>query len=881
MKPNAFTFSLFGVRLSRALAAFAAFSALAVAIPAQVSLPPGIPAPPATIPPPLPAVVPAVPGAVPAAPVPVVPGVFDPAEPVTPAAPGAIPGPAFPPAASGPAFPPVAPDPAVPPPGPAPVDPSVPPAGPAAPGPAGVDTGMAAPGLLSDPAELSHIEGLDEPMERLKLRDQDGKMVLELIQMITGRHILRPQNLPQVQLNFDSFDVLTKRETLLALESLLAMNGIAITKIDNLFWKAVPALGVNAQVPIWLDGDARLVPPSQRIYVKMFHLNYAPATEVREQLNPFATPNVSSLLVFEKANSILVTDSLLNLQRMEKLLDTIDRPIRKEDLGTEFFVWDTQHAGARELETKLKAMIEGSLKPFLGGTTLVDSDERTGKLVVVTRTQNLETIQFILETLDAPVKMKTSSKLFKLMHAESKEIRTILDEVVKNQQRIKQQAQGRQSGARPTPASTNPKPPTPGAKPPAVATTTAGAEGSDGSHEFSDFITISADERSNSILVYGTKEDIEEIGRMIESLDHPLPLARIDTIFVMVDLSQEHMRGIDALFKDLKFDKDIEKRVLVPDDGPDRTPGTADDTESWTIQRSLGSGDEFRGKAMIPGLMSTIPFQMHNWKLTGIEWGQIFAQSASRNDVRIFSTPSLMVSHNAPDVHISIEDERSIIYPVWGGLQNNRNYDPNQDPNSATNMGAGRDMLSAKTQMQIKKPKIGLPAYDENGTLIKKGSIFMEVEVKAEKFDETEVNVYQGQKLPSKKNREAKTHVTVQDGEIIVIGGLQEVQMDMTEARYNFLSGIPYLGKKFFTPKTTKYTPTELLIFLRTTIINPEIDATPRNINNIDSRMESDYTPVFRSPSGKILSNTSGKVISRNEDYSDPDEPSALPVFND
>ena len=56
------------------------------------------------------------------------------------------------------------------------------------------------------------------------------------------------------------------------------------------------------------------------------------------------------------------------------------------------------------------------------------------------------------------------------------------------------------------------------------------AGGGDGAHEFSDFITISSDERSNAILVYGTRPDIEEIGRMIESLDQPLPLARIDTI---------------------------------------------------------------------------------------------------------------------------------------------------------------------------------------------------------------------------------------------------------------------------------------------------------------------------------------------------------------
>ena len=287
-------------------------------------------------------------------------------------------------------------------------------------------------------------------MERLKLRDQDTNMILDMLQLITGRYILRPQNLPAVKITFDSMEVLTKRETLSALESLLAMNGIGITKIDSKFFKAVPATNMNVHVPIWLDAPASSLKPSQRIYFKMFHLRYAPANEVREQLNPFSTPNVGSLLVFEKANSILVTDSLLNLQRMEKILLTLDRPIDKEDLGTDFFVWDTKHAGARDLENKLKSMIDGSLKSFLGGTTQVDSDERTGKLFIVTRKENIETLKFILETFDAPVKMKTTSKLFKLQHAESKEIQAILDEVIKNQQRIKQQVQGRTTTPRPT-----------------------------------------------------------------------------------------------------------------------------------------------------------------------------------------------------------------------------------------------------------------------------------------------------------------------------------------------------------------------------------------------------------------------------------------------
>ena len=652
------------------------------------------------------------------------------------------------------------------------------------------------------------------------------------------------------------------------------MNGVGISRINDRVYKAVPAAGMNVHVPIWLEGSASSIKPSQRIYMKMFHLEYAPAVEVREQLIPFSTPNVGALLLFEKANSILATDSLLNLQRMEKLLVSIDRPISREELGTEFFIHDTLHAGARELETKLKTMIEGSFKSFIGGTTQVDSDERTGKLIVVTRTENLETIKFILATLDAPVKMKTTSKLFKLQHAEAKDIQSILDEVIKKQQSIKQKVQG---GKNIRPSANNSKsgakPPTPGgqnsAAPGANQTNSSSGE-AEGSHEFSDFITISADERSNAILVYGTKADITEIGMMIESLDQPLPLARIDTIFVMVDLTEQNQRGIDALFSNLEWSKyfrGARGEGLFGETATANESLTLPSGETATRQVPIESNN-LQGIMGIPGINSAIPFEMSDWELTGVRWDQIFALSSERNDVRIFSTPSLMVSHNAPEVHILIEDERNIVIPTYYG-------NTSTDGTSST---GNAEKITAKTSLEIKKPKIGLPLIDENGTIISKGSIFMEVEVKAEKFDETQSNTYQGQSLPAKKIREAKSFVTIRDEEIIVLGGLQEVQVDSTESKYNLLSDIPYFGDKFFRPQTIKYTPTELLIFLKPTIMKPGRDNTLKNIRSIDERIDSEYAPKFRSPSGRILGMPNIDGIQQNN-TSSPDVQSSKPSF--
>ena len=65
---------------------------------------------------------------------------------------------------------------------------------------------------------------------------------------------------------------------------------------------------------------------------------------------------------------------------------------------------------------------------------------------------------------------------------------------------------------------------------------------------------------------------------MIEVLDVPLPMARIDTIFVMVDLSQANQRGIDALFQDLEWSDDSTiESTTTTNPGADGQLGTSDD----------------------------------------------------------------------------------------------------------------------------------------------------------------------------------------------------------------------------------------------------------------------------------------------------------------
>jgi general secretion pathway protein D len=420
---------------------------------------------------------------------------------------------------------------------------------------------------LSDPNELLLIDGLDEEFEVLKLRDQDTNMILDMIQLITGRYILRPQNLPQVKITFDSMTLLTKRETLMAVESLLSMNGVAITKINDKFYKAVPAQGVNVHVPIWLDGPASIIKPSQNIYIKLYRLEYTPVEKMREILNPFATPNVSSLLTFPHANSIMITDALINLQRMEKIIGETDKPMTESEIDIEIFTIDLNHTEAKEFLSK-------SLSPILkdGGllanrfqvTPHFQAPDQGTKLTVVCHMQDVSILQKIIESLNVDNALEEPrSELITLYHADAEQVSDILQGIIG-------------ASTKSISKGSTTKSPSPAPKPATNNATKSVSTGSSINGNFSEFAQVVPDPRSNGIFIHGTDKDIQMASDIVEQLDKPLPMAQIDTIFVMVDISEGSSSGVDSFFKNIQWSKNGGVTRTLTDANSDGTPSDSE-----------------------------------------------------------------------------------------------------------------------------------------------------------------------------------------------------------------------------------------------------------------------------------------------------------------
>ena len=201
------------------------------------------------------------------------------------------------------------------------------------------------------------IEDPDAIIDLIVLTDETAIQVLELLEQLTGKIILRRQDIPATKINFNSRGPLKKSEAILALESLLSLNGVMLTDMGGRFLKAVPASNPSSQVPNMIMGSTLEKESSQQIYAKLFKLDYLVADQTTTGIiSPFLSPN-NNLTIFPKSNAYLITDALINLQRIESLLAEMDKP---EKVREEIEFIKLEYIQASDMQSQLSTLIEGS-----------------------------------------------------------------------------------------------------------------------------------------------------------------------------------------------------------------------------------------------------------------------------------------------------------------------------------------------------------------------------------------------------------------------------------------------------------------------------------------------------------------------------------------
>ncbi len=601
------------------------------------------------------------------------------------------------------------------------------------------------------------VEDPDVVIDLLVLTDETAIQVIELLEQLTDKIILRRQDLPVTKINFNSRGPIKKSEAILALESLLSLNGIMLTDMGGRFLKAVPASNPSTQVPTMIHGSTQYLPSSQQIYAKLFKLNYLVADQSTTNLITSSLSPNHNLTIYPKSNALLITDALVNLQRIETLLKENDQPQTIRE-SVEFI--KLEFVQAKDMESQLRSLIDGSLKSYLQGNTNITVDERTNQLILVTHPANLALIQSVIDNIDIDAAPLTASEVFPLKQAKAEDVVKIIDEIITGQRKSRED-DARTANAKPNQPSPAPSP-TPNSNSPIASIANAN---SNASLQFSEFVGLSADERINAIVAYGTQQDLKTLETLIEKIDIPLPQVRIEAIITEVRLSEDQATGLS--------------NFIINYDGS----GFLDSPKKLKLSNLDNAGDKIN-----PFIGTTTAIVSGKFSFEGI-----LELAESDSDVKVLSTPSIVVSHNEEGT-INVSESR----PIVTGSQTTLN---------SSNVRSNIEFRDIGIQLEV-TPLIGAD-----------GSVQMEINQSADSISgKTTID---GNEQPIIGKREANSTITVSDKEIAILAGLQQNEISDSGSFFPLIGRLPLL-KNILSGTTKSYNRTELVIFIRPTIIrNP------------------------------------------------------------
>jgi general secretion pathway protein D len=492
-------------------------------------------------------------------------------------------------------------------------------------------------------------------------------------------------------------------------------------------------------------------------------------------------------VVLEKANSALVTDTVANLQRLETLIRAVDRP---NDGATPVF-YPVHHAKASDLVSKIKTLLTGPTATRFSTTTVYIADDRTNQVIVLCDPREQPFFNNLITNLDSDSASNIRTDVIYLKHATAKDLGTTLSSLISGQQSAAQKASSQ--SVRPGEIAGGPQPGAPGG-----ATTNASA-GEGGTNEFSSLMTVIADDRSNSIVVSGTVDDIRLMHELIDKLDAPLPQVRIEVIIAEVTLSDTDQSGITALGLTVGQSSNGATHIVNWAGGATTSSGTSGTTTTPSIPGTSIAGWDFTN-----GIVNPLAF---NAALNATSAG-------GKSLTKVLSSQVIVTAHGKQAEAISGEQ-----VPISSSTTST--------PVSGVSSGFATTGTTSYQTIAIDLKVT--PLVGDNG------DVQLTIDQKVNDIDG--YSNLNGNQTPIIANREANSYVTVKDGQMIVLGGLQKTSKSSTQNKIGFLFEIPIISQ-LLGGHTDDVERTELLFFIRPHIIPPDSSTadTVRNINAMSNK---------------------------------------------
>lgn len=619
------------------------------------------------------------------------------------------------------------------------------------------------------------------------------------------------------QMTLYSEQPLTEREAFLNYLSALRGLGFTVVDVGGLL-KVVPEAEAKMQTGTVSVGQ--VVRSGDQILTQVFSLRHENVNNLVTVLRPLITPN-NTINANPGNNTLVITDYADNLQRLARIIAALDTPA-----ATDVEVVPVRHAVASDLAPMVQRFADTSAggapgaPAAMSGSVTVMADPRTNSLLVrAPNAARLAVVRGVIEKLDRPSANQSPTGniyVVYLKNADATRLATVL-----------RAAYGAGAGAGAGGGAT------PGGLGSAASTGSAGAlTGAAGGAGASPQATtpvaaqaspstggfVQADPATNALIITAPEPMYRQLRAVIDQLDARRAQVYVESMIVKMDAQKAAEFGFQ--WQGL-LGNSSNKYGVVGGTNYSTVGGNIVDISiagsTATGQASLSSS--VLGNGLNVGLLKAI-----NGVYT---LGALARFLESNTGANVLSTPNLVALDN---------EEAKIV------IGQNVPFVTGSFTNTGTGTGATNPFQT------IERKDVGLtlrlkPQIGENGT------------VRMQIYQENS-SVLPGSGStngPTTEKSAIETSVVVDDGQIMVLGGLLKDEYTDAEDRVPGLASVPLLGHLFKAEKR-KRIKTNLLVFLRPVVMRTQEDANALTLDRYEAirARQQDSQPVPSSTLGNI-----------------------------
>lgn len=649
--------------------------------------------------------------------------------------------------------------------------------------------------LLSAALALVLTAPIAQPVfaqQTLNVRDADIRAFIQDAARVTGRTFII-DNRVQGKVSVVTDRPLSRSEYFEIVLSTLRANGLVAVPAPGGAYRIQPADGAAGQPSAVGQASNR-----NQFVTEVFRLRSIDAASALETLRPLVSKE-GSVTGNRSGNSVVVADYADNIARIRQVIRQVDR----DTSATQMVI--LRNAGAREIATSLQALVSArageNAAPAAATVVPIDS---SNAVAIRGDANTVARLASMARDLDQRAASGTEIRVYWLEHADAEKLLPVLQQLIGQAGAIAATAAtptagGGQGGA---PAASQAAAP--------VAAVSSSSSGNSGIATRGPAI-VTRYEGANAIIVAANSDVQRMLGETIRQIDTRREQVLVEAIIVEISDAAAKKLGVQFLIGSTKTgfaatnysNASPNLLTLAGAYGADKLGTTTttvvapDGTRTTTEVRQNNDLASQLQSAAIASLQSAtggIAGLGGSIGSNGI-FGAIINAVKSDTNSNLLSTPSVMTLDNQ---QASILVGQQV--PITTGEALSQNFD-NQFRT------VQRQDVGIKLEV---KPQIN------TGGAIK---LFLKQEVSSVAGPVSNSN----SDLIINK-REIETTVTVDDGEILALGGLLDDNERRTIERIPLLSDIPGIGE-LFKSRSRSRSKTNLMVFIRPTILRSKEDA--------------------------------------------------------